>query len=261
MLLFLAQTSSAPATTAAALVESARAPAWTISLDDIIRATAVFAGTAIFLALLMFPLRRLLRSARLVAPYIMVLAAASLLHAIMVLPGPDGRPMLHSDNVVAYWSTRVFAAVMVYACLRVIDSLIVTPLLTRRGKSPMPRFLRQIIIGVLVVFAVLIFGSSAFGWDIDKFLAGSAIVSIVLGLALQESLGNFFSGLVMQASPPFSVGHRIKCAGFEGDVVDMNWRAVTLQTDVGKKPGSEQSPDNIGINLFLNGRTDADRGP
>ncbi len=70
----------------------------------------------------------------------------------------------------------------------------------------------------------------AFGWDIDRFLAGSAVVSIVLGPALQESLGKFFSGLVMQASPPFAIGNWIVCGEHEGRVVDMTWRAVTIHT-------------------------------
>src|SRR6185503_4525029 len=84
---------------------------------------------------------------------------------------------------------------------------------------------------VLASFALLIFGSIAFGWDINAFLAGSAVVSIVLGLALQESLGNFFSGLVMQASPPFAIGDWIICGAHEGRVVDMTWRAVTIHTN------------------------------
>jgi small-conductance mechanosensitive channel/CRP-like cAMP-binding protein len=103
--------------------------------------------------------------------------------------------------------------------------------LTRGGRVPLTKFVHQIANIVLALFAILIFGSLAFGWDIDKFLAGSAVVSIVLGLALQETLGNFFSGLVMQASPPFNVGDWIVVDKHEGRVVDMTWRAVTLHTD------------------------------
>ena len=48
---------------------------------------------------------------------------------------------------------------------------------------------------------------------------------------MQETLGNFFSGLVLQASPPFSLGHFITIDKHEGRVVDMTWRAVTILTD------------------------------
>ena len=111
-------------------------------------------------------------------------------------------------------------------------SLLIVPMLTRRGTVRMPRFFHQIVNIVLALFAILIFGSVAFGWDIDRFLAGSAVASIVLGLALQESLGNFFSGLVMQAAPPFALGDWIICGDHEGRVVDMTWRALVM---TGKK--------------------------
>jgi small-conductance mechanosensitive channel len=128
------------------------------------------------------------------------------------------------------WLRDAFDAAMMFVGLRAFDRLVVIPLLSRGGKVPVQRFVHQIISVVVTLFAILCYGASVFGWDIDKFLAGSAVVSIVLGLALQETLGNFFSGLVMQAASPFAIGDWISCAGVEGRVVDMNWRAVTIQT-------------------------------
>jgi small-conductance mechanosensitive channel/CRP-like cAMP-binding protein len=132
---------------------------------------------------------------------------------------------------VLYWINRAMAAVMVYVLLRLVDRLAVVPMLTRGGRQRLTRFVHQMVNIVLAIFAILIYGSKAFQWDISTFLAGSAVVSIVLGLALQETLGNFFSGLVMQASPPFQVGDWIVIDKHEGKVVDMTWRAVTLHTD------------------------------
>src|SRR4029079_17104131 len=72
----------------------------------------------------------------------------------------------------------------------------------------------------------------AFDVDVSSLLAGSAVISIVLGLALQETLGNFFSGMVLQASVPFEPGDWIVIGegstAVEGRVVEMTWRAVTL---------------------------------
>jgi small-conductance mechanosensitive channel/CRP-like cAMP-binding protein len=136
-----------------------------------------------------------------------------------------------SSDPVVYWIDRVAAALMTFVLLRFVDRLVLVPILTRGGRVPLTRFVHQISNIVLAIFAVLIFGSKAFEWDITTFLAGSAVVSIVLGLALQETLGNFFSGLVMQASPPFQVGDWIVIDKHEGRVVDMTWRAVTLHTD------------------------------
>ncbi len=135
----------------------------------------------------------------------------------------------HADDI-SIWLKRGVVAALLFAGLRVLDRLAVVPLLTRGGKAPVQRFIHQIISILIWLFTILGFGSWAFDWEIDKFLAGSAVVSIILGLALQETLGNFFSGLVMQASSPFSIGDWIVCAGVEGRVVDMTWRAVTIHT-------------------------------
>jgi small-conductance mechanosensitive channel len=115
-----------------------------------------------------------------------------------------------------------------------VDRLLIVPLLARgnwRGeRAPASRIIHQVVNSIVVAVAVMTFGAIAFGWDIDKFLAGSAVVSIVIGLALQETLGNFFSGMVMHASRPFAVGDWVGMGELEGRVVDMSWRAVTIRT-------------------------------
>ena len=138
--------------------------------------------------------------------------------------------MAAAESPPVWWVSRAFAAILLFISIRIFDHIVVVPLLTRRGKIRLQRFVHQIILSVIYLFSLLIFLSWSFGLNINKFLAGSAIISIVLGLALQETLGNFFSGMVMQASSPFNLGDWVACAGVEGRVVDMTWRAVTLHT-------------------------------
>ncbi len=138
--------------------------------------------------------------------------------------------MASAKSSPAWWVSRIFAAILLFVGVRIFDHIAVIPLLTRRGKIRLQRFVHQIVLAIIYIFSFFIFLSWAFGLNINKFLAGSAIISIVLGLALQETLGNFFSGMVMQASSPFNLGDWVSCAGIEGRVVDMTWRAVTLHT-------------------------------
>jgi small-conductance mechanosensitive channel len=138
--------------------------------------------------------------------------------------------MASARSSPAWWVSRIFAAILLFICIRIFDHIVVVPLLTRRGKIRLQRLVHQIILAIIYIFSLLIFLSLSFGLNINKFLAGSAVISIVLGLALQETLGNFFSGMVMQASSPFNLGDWVACGGVEGRVVDMTWRAVTLLT-------------------------------
>src|SRR5262249_32302770 len=54
--------------------------------------------------------------------------------------------------------------------------------------------------------------------------------SIVLGLALQETLGNLMSGIALFFERPFSVGDFISVGDKSGVVVQVSWRSVHLRT-------------------------------
>ncbi|MBF0499504.1 MAG: mechanosensitive ion channel, partial [Candidatus Riflebacteria bacterium] len=66
--------------------------------------------------------------------------------------------------------------------------------------------------------------------DITPLLTTSAVFTMVIGLALQDVLGNLVSGLSVHISPPFKIGDWIRVAGYFGKVVESNWRATTLKT-------------------------------
>ena len=64
----------------------------------------------------------------------------------------------------------------------------------------------------------------------EKFLTTSAVGAVVVGFALQDTLGNAFSGLAIQIEKPFHVGHWIRIGEHEGRVEEITWRATKLRT-------------------------------
>jgi small-conductance mechanosensitive channel/CRP-like cAMP-binding protein len=67
----------------------------------------------------------------------------------------------------------------------------------------------------------------------EKFLTISAVGGVVVGFALQDTLGNLFAGLAIQTEKPFHVGHWVSVAGYEGRVAEITWRATRLHTKNG----------------------------
>ena len=67
----------------------------------------------------------------------------------------------------------------------------------------------------------------------EKVLATTAVGAVVIGFALQDTLGNLFSGLAIQIEKPFRVGHWVTIAGMEGLVSEVTWRATKLRTKAG----------------------------
>ncbi len=138
--------------------------------------------------------------------------------------------MVDPYDIIAVTIHKIFAAILCLVGIRYVDGLMILPVLTRISGGPPSRFIHQIVISVLSIFVIAGYCSWAFGIELGSLVAGSAVVSIVIGLALQETLGNFFSGMVLQASVPFQPGDWIQIGDTEGRVLEMTWRAVTLLT-------------------------------
>ncbi len=68
----------------------------------------------------------------------------------------------------------------------------------------------------------------------EQLLTTSAVGAVVLGLALQDTLGNLFAGLAIQIEKPFRVGHWIQIGEREGQVYEITWRATKLRTKAGQ---------------------------
>ena len=98
-------------------------------------------------------------------------------------------------------------------------------------------------------FAVIAY---VFDLPIQGLLATSGVIAIVLGLALQSSLNDVFSGLVLSLSHPYKAGDWIKIdGGTEGRIVELNWRATHILTgrqDLAIVPNSTIAKSKI-VNL------------
>ncbi len=68
----------------------------------------------------------------------------------------------------------------------------------------------------------------------EQLLTTSAVGAVVLGFALQDTLGNLFAGLAIQIEKPFRVGHWIQVGEREGQVQEITWRATKLRTKAGQ---------------------------
>jgi small-conductance mechanosensitive channel/CRP-like cAMP-binding protein len=67
------------------------------------------------------------------------------------------------------------------------------------------------------------------GYSITGLYISTGAVAALLAFAMQQTLGDLFSGIALSIEHPFKLGERIRLAdGSEGKVVDINWRATRL---------------------------------
>ncbi len=84
---------------------------------------------------------------------------------------------------------------------------------------------------VYIVAFFIIFNSQFPGVDLAALFTTSTILGVIIGLALQDTLGNLFAGLAMQADQPFQIGDVISIPTKGTGVVDnISWRGVKIRT-------------------------------
>jgi small-conductance mechanosensitive channel/CRP-like cAMP-binding protein len=100
-----------------------------------------------------------------------------------------------------------------------------------RRQAVKTRFLQDLFAGFIYICAVLGIIAYVFDIPVSGLLAASGVIAIVLGLALQSTLGDVFSGVVLNVSKPYVPGDWLILEGdLEGRVVETNWRSTTLLT-------------------------------
>lgn len=115
---------------------------------------------------------------------------------------------------------------------RSLTVLALDAILGQRLQRPAPKIFRDIIEGLLYVAAGLLTLRSA-GVDPGSLLTTSALLTAIIGLSLQDTLGNLFAGLALQTEHPFGLGDWIcydQNPDHVGQVVEINWRATKVRT-------------------------------
>lgn len=119
------------------------------------------------------------------------------------------------------------------AALGLVEGLVHTAY-RRRGKAfPVPDLLLDIIRAVLVLAVALLVLRLELGINIGPVLASTALVTAVVGFALQGVLGNLLAGMSMHLVSTLRPGVWVEVDGIMGRVVKTNWRETRIRTPAG----------------------------
>ena len=156
----------------------------------------------------------------------LILLTIALLHADiipyrpLVLTGSPFRDAVPVILKIAWWLLAGWFLV------GVMRALVIFQHSPREGK-----LLQDLLAGLVYLTAVFAIITYVFDLPIQGFLATSGVVAIILGLALQSTLGDVFSGIVLSFSRPYRPGDWVNLeGGTDGRVIEMNWRATYVLT-------------------------------
>jgi len=151
------------------------------------------------------------------------LTALLLYHGIVPYePGPIGASALEVISIgiakIIWWTN---AALALIAFVRVFLNFERRP---REG-----RLIQDLVVGIIYLGASLSVIANVFNAPLGTLIATSGVLAIILGLAMQSTLSDVFSGIALNLGRPYAVGDWIVLSNdIEGRVVETNWRATYL---------------------------------
>jgi len=91
-----------------------------------------------------------------------------------------------------------------------------------------PRIMRDLLLALsYIVVAITILSRDV---DLTGIIATSAVLTAVIGLSFQDTLGNMMGGMALQMERTIGVGDWIRFDGQEGLVREIRWRHTSIET-------------------------------
>jgi small-conductance mechanosensitive channel/CRP-like cAMP-binding protein len=148
---------------------------------------------------------------------------------IVALIGTPLSPVFRPRDLPREFWLQILACVWWALAARWLIALL--KLLTRFQKvAAENKLLFDVFSGAVYVCSALAMMGFVFGLPLQGLLATSGIIAIVLGLALQSTLSDLFSGISLTIEKPYQLGDDILLeGGIEGQVVEINWRSTHLR--------------------------------
>lgn len=195
-------------------------------------AVAIAVGLPLILVLLtewQHTLRRrgsaLLRPVTVLRNYLLPLAALLLLMVGATQMSPQATPVRIVGTLVA--------VVVLILLLSGIKASFFSNAPEGTWRRRVPGIFVDVIRFVLIALGAGLIFAYIWGANVGGLFTALGIGSIVIGLTLQNSVGQIISGLLMLFEQPFRLGDWIEAKSVKGRVTEVNWRAVHLQTSTG----------------------------
>jgi small conductance mechanosensitive channel len=127
-------------------------------------------------------------------------------------------------------------------------SQVIGKIMMKRSVDPAVVSFTSKMIYILLLLFVIIAALGRLGIQTASLVAALGAAGLAIGLALQGSLSNFASGVLILVLKPFSIGDYVEAGGTSGSVEDIGMLATTLKTPDNRKvvsPNTKIMGDNI----------------
>ena len=141
------------------------------------------------------------------------------------------KKLLEHEQFLAIWLTIVISIIILKLKDRIFNRAI------KKINRSVKDYKRKItyfkltshIINYVIIIIALLFILEMLGFNVTSFIAGLGVVSVIVGLAVQDALKDIIMGFNIIVDNYYSVGDIIKIGDVEGKVVELGVKATKLK--------------------------------
>jgi len=178
--------------------------------------------------------KSLLTRFKITLKYLLTSVFLSIVLNYLIYPKPELNVTQSEPHILVGYLFFALLILMSIAIVKVTQIVVYLYLFFANMSHGVPRLLANMFTFFITIILINIIATNLFEVHLSALLATSAVFSLVLGLALQDTLGNLFSGISLQIESPFHIGDWIevhsKNEKWLGQVQEMNWRATFLMS-------------------------------
>jgi len=136
---------------------------------------------------------------------------------------------ISSEHQIYRWLDWAALVCLWLAIVNVVSVLMFEVVLEPLRLKP-PRIMRDLLLAIAYVVTLVVLLSAAGRVDLTGIVATSAVLTAVIGLSFQDTLGNMMGGMALQLERTIAVGDWIRIDNQEGLVKEIRWRHTSIET-------------------------------
>ena len=105
--------------------------------------------------------------------------------------------------------------------------------LEARANKRIPNAMKSMVGFIIYLIAICGIVAVVLDKSMTSILAASGIVALVVGTAIKANIANVFSGVILNIERPFRVGDFVKIGSIVGEVKDITWRTIRMESGDG----------------------------
>jgi len=150
-----------------------------------------------------------------------------------------GLSILKSDFISHLFYSEILITILELGLLFFIMTLVIKGMIVfifdffmeKKQNLKYPRLIKDVLVIILYIVGILLIAKYYLNIQLTVVLASSAVLTVVVGFALQDILGDLFSGIALNLEESLKIGDWIKIGMYEGQIEQFRWRAIKIRTN------------------------------